>query len=90
MGDLHAEVPVGPIQGPLGHDVPQDLVEGLHRPGGDVLSWWWLSLLSLWSSQSVVSKRVCFKDDVWVVARVVNSTILVAHVVEVIPPQQCR
>ena len=26
IGDLVAEVPVGPIQGPLGHDVPEDLV----------------------------------------------------------------
>ena len=26
IGDLVAEVPLGPIQGPIGHDVPEDLV----------------------------------------------------------------
>ena len=26
IGDLVAEVPVGPLQGPIGHEVPEDLV----------------------------------------------------------------
>ena len=26
IGDLVAEVPVGPLQGPIGHDVPEDIV----------------------------------------------------------------